>query len=53
MEKGRLERAQYLAVKATAIEDTKECRDTRRGILEQIKERSRKNRLTEHQAVLC
>jgi len=39
MEKGRLEHAQYLVDKAIAIEDKEEYRDTRREILERMKEK--------------
>jgi len=39
MEKGRLEHAQYLIDKAIAIEDKEEYRDTRREILERMKEK--------------
>ncbi len=39
MEKGRLEHAQYLVDKAIAIEDREEYRDTRREILERMKEK--------------
>lgn len=38
MEKGRLEHAQYLIDKAISIEDKEEYRDTRREILERIKQ---------------
>jgi Tfp pilus assembly protein PilF len=39
MEKGRLEHAQYLIDKAIAIEDKEEYRDTRREILERMKQK--------------
>jgi Tfp pilus assembly protein PilF len=39
MEKGRLEHAQYLIDKAISIEDKEEYRDTRREILERMKQK--------------
>jgi Flp pilus assembly protein TadD len=39
MEKGRLEHAQYLIDKAISIDDKEEYRDTRREILERMKEK--------------
>ena len=44
MEKGRLEHAQYLIDKAIAIEDKEEYRDTRREILERMKDGENRRR---------